>query len=104
MVTAFLFYLNDVIVGLLTTEMVFTEGVVHTFCYIVESPIHTIEKQVYIESINTYIAYLALHTSCPYVTGILGTLTIAFSPMLPSVTKMTTHNYLVELLRSFLSK
>ena len=104
MVTTILLNLYDVVVRLLATKVVLAKGIVDTLSNIIQSPVHTIQEQVYIKSIYANITNLTLNSACPYVTSILGFLAIAIHPMLPGISEVTAQNQLVKLLRSILSE
>ena len=104
MVAAIFLNLYDIVVGLLATKVILAKSIVNTLSNIIQSPVHTIQEQVYIEGIYANVTNLTLNTACPYVTSILGFLAIAVHPMLPCVSEVTAQYQLVELLRSVLSE
>ena len=84
--------------------MVFAELPVHALGEVVQSPVHAVEEQVYVERIHTGAPQLALHPTSPHVAGVLSFLTVVLHPVLPGVAEVTAQDKLVELGRFVLAE
>ena len=104
MVTAVLLNLDNVDITLLASQMILAILVVHTLGNIIQAPVHTIQEQMHIKGIHTGMSHLALHTTCPHITGVLGFRTVTLTPMLPRIPKVTAQHQLVEFCRLVLTE
>ena len=99
MVAAVLLNFDDVDILLLAAKMILAKHLVDALGDVVESPVHAINKEVYVEGIDSGIAYLTLHAAGPDITGVLCPLTVAAIPVLPGVAEVTAQHQLVVLAR-----
>ena len=76
-VAAFLLDLHHVDQALLATQMILAILVVHPLGDIINTPVHTIEEEIDAKGIHAGTAHLPLHTTCPYIAGVLRLFTVS---------------------------